>query len=520
MANRDGQDEIMSSQPVPFAPQTIETLQRAFRLAASRRHDMVGLEHLLLAATGEPEAVAILAACGVDVDSLRVSLDDMLSRAFTPMPAAAVSDAIGRSVTAHQRLRALSFDERATWMREAAKLLKARKQRYGRLLTEEMGKTFTAAVAEVEKCAWVCSYYADHAAAQLADRPITTEAGRAYASYLPIGPVLAVMPWNFPFWQVFRFAAPALMAGNTGLLKHASNVPGSALAIAEIFSDAGFPADCFQTLLIGADQVERVIADPRVRAVTLTGSEGAGIAVAAAAGKHIKKTVLELGGSDPFIVMPSADFDKAVDTAVTARTLNNGQSCIAAKRFIVHRAIYPRFRDAFVAAFEALKVGDPMLKSTDIGPLATAAGRNDLTAQVAETVAAGARRLCGAEPVKGEGYFFTPGILEEVPERSIGFREELFGPVALLFSVDDLDEAIALANSSRFGLGSAIFTRDQQEISQAVRELDSGSTFVNAMVASDPRLPFGGVKASGYGRELSEDGIREFTNIKTVSIAA
>ncbi|MGB5518273.1 MAG: NAD-dependent succinate-semialdehyde dehydrogenase [Gammaproteobacteria bacterium] len=442
-----------------------------------------------------------------------------LIEAFDALPNDAVDGAIGRSVAAHQHLRSLSLDERALWMREAARLLEERKQRYGRLLTEEMGKTLSSAIAEVEKCAWVCRYYADNAAAQLANRPIETDAARAYACYLPLGPVLAVMPWNFPFWQVFRFAAPALMAGNTGLLKHASNVPRSALAIADVFTDAGFPSGCFQTLLIGADQVERVVADPRVRAVTLTGSEGAGTAIAAAAGNHIKKTVLELGGSDPFIVMPSADLDKAVETAVTARTMNNGQSCIAAKRFIVHRDIYPRFRDAFVAAFEALELGDPMLASTDVGPLATAAVRNDLATQVSDTLKAGALRLCGVDPVDGKGFFYRPGILEDIPPESPAFREELFGPVALLFAVDNLDEAIELANSSRFGLGSAIFTNDENEISRAVRELDSGSTFVNAMVASDPRLPFGGVKASGYGRELSEDGIREFVNIKTVSIA-
>lgn len=452
------------------------------------------------------------------IESRNPATEELL-QAFETMSEDAVDGALDRSVAAHQQLRLLSFDERAILMHEVARLLDERKQRYGRLLTEEMGKTLSSAIAEVEKCAWVCRYYADNAAAHLADRPIETDAARAYACYLPIGPVLAVMPWNFPFWQVFRFAAPALMAGNSGLLKHASNVPRSALAIAEVFADAGFHSGCFETLLIAADQVERVVADSRVRAVTLTGSEGAGTAIAAAAGNHVKKTVLELGGSDPFIVMPSADFDKAVESAVTARTINNGQSCIAAKRFIVHRDIYPRFRDAFVAAFEALELGDPMMASTHIGPLATAAVRNDLAAQVSDTLKAGARRLCGAEPVDGKGYFYRPGILENIPRESPAFLEELFGPVALLFDVDNLDEAIELANSSRFGLGSAIFTNDKQEINRAVRDLDSGSTFINAMVASDPRLPFGGVKASGYGRELSSDGIREFVNIKTVSIA-
>jgi succinate-semialdehyde dehydrogenase/glutarate-semialdehyde dehydrogenase len=442
-----------------------------------------------------------------------------LYETYAPLSERAIDETIEASARAHRHLRALGFDDRAVWLREAASLLEARTEQYGRLLTEEMGKTLASAVAEVEKCAWVCRYYADHAADHLADRHIETDASRAFVKYLPIGPVLAVMPWNFPFWQVFRFAAPALMAGNTGLLKHASNVPRSALAIAQLFAEAGVPAGGFQTLLIGADQVERVLADPRVRAATLTGSEGAGTAVAASAGRHIKKTVLELGGSDPFIVMPSANLDAAVDIGIKARTINNGQSCIAAKRFIVHRDIYERFRDAFVAGFEALRVGDPMAEETDVGPLATATVREDLEQQVAASVEAGARRLTGAETLDGTGYFYRPGILEDIPEDAPAFREELFGPVALLFAAKDLSAAIDLANGSRFGLGAAIFTQDEDEIAQAVDALDSGSTFVNAMVASDPRLPFGGVKASGYGRELAEEGIREFVNVKTVSIA-
>jgi succinate-semialdehyde dehydrogenase/glutarate-semialdehyde dehydrogenase len=326
------------------------------------------------------------------------------------------------------------------------------------------------------------------------------------------------MPWNFPFWQVFRFAAPALMAGNTGLLKHASNVPRSALAIEEVFRTAGFPDGAFSTLLIGASRVERVLADERVRAATLTGSEGAGAAVASTAGQHIKKTVLELGGSDPFIVMPSADLDRAVATAVTARILNNGQSCIAAKRFIVHEAVYDRFRELFVAEFEGLSVGDPMEEGTDVGPLALGSVRDDLNEQVEASVAAGARRLVGARAIDGPGYFYEPGILEAPPPGSPACDEELFGPVASLFRVPDLDAAIELANRSRFGLGSAIFTNEPDEIERAVNGIEAGATFVNAMTASDPRLPFGGVKASGYGRELAIQGMQEFMNAKTVSI--
>ena len=326
------------------------------------------------------------------------------------------------------------------------------------------------------------------------------------------------MPWNFPFWQVFRFAAPALMAGNVGLLKHASNVPASALAIEEIFRLAGFEEGVFQTLLVGSDAVEGILADPRVKAATVTGSEGAGAAVASIAGKHHKKTVLELGGSDPFIVLPSADLNAAVKAAIGARIINNGQSCIAAKRFIVHSAVYDEFEEAFIAGFEALKVGDPMKADTDIGPLATPQIKSDLTGQVDESVAKGARLLCGARPMPGVGNFFRPGILGSIPRESPAWSEELFGPVAMLFRVDGVDEAIELANDTRFGLGSSVWTRDEDEIKVAVNGLEAGCTFVNAIVASDPRLPFGGVKSSGYGRELARDGMLEFMNRKTISI--
>ncbi|MEO0998072.1 MAG: NAD-dependent succinate-semialdehyde dehydrogenase [Pseudomonadota bacterium] len=452
------------------------------------------------------------------IESRNPATGEIVER-FDEMDDAGIDAAIGSSVRAHETLKGLSFGERARCMQRAADLLDERKDDYGRMLTGEMGKTLAAAIGEVEKCARVCRYYAENAERQLADRTVVTDASRAFVRYLPIGPVLAVMPWNFPFWQVFRFAAPALMAANTGLLKHASNVPRSALAIETVFHEAGFPDAAFQTLLIGAGKVERVLGDSRVRAATLTGSEGAGRSVAAMAGEQIKKTVLELGGSDAFLVMPSADLGEAVTTAVTARTINNGQSCIAAKRFIVHADIYDAFRDAFAERFEALTVGDPMDSATDIGPLATAAIRDELAAQVDKSVADGATRLVGAEIIDGPGYFYRPGVLADIPEDAPAYSEELFGPVASLFRVDSLDAGIRLANDSRFGLGSAIFTTDDAEIERAASELDAGATFVNSLVASDPRLPFGGVKASGYGRELSAEGIREFVNVKTVSIA-
>jgi succinate-semialdehyde dehydrogenase / glutarate-semialdehyde dehydrogenase len=414
--------------------------------------------------------------------------------------------------------RRTSFAARAALMMRAADILEREQAQLARLMTTEMGKTFKAAGDEVAKCAWVCRYYAETAAQHLADEAVATNATRSFIRYQPLGVVLAVMPWNFPFWQVFRFAAPALMAGNVGLLKHASNVPQCALAIEDIFTRAGFPAGAFQTLLITSEQVARVIDDERVVAVTLTGSEPAGRDVAARAGRQIKKTVLELGGSDPFIVMPSADMDAAVATAVKARTINNGQSCIAAKRFIVHTQIYDEFARRFVARMETLKVGDPLDEATDIGPLATPQILADLDEQVRRSVAAGARVLTGGARLARAGNYYPPTVLVDITPAAPAYREELFGPVALLFCVADVDEAIRVANDTTFGLGASAWTNDAQERARFVDELEAGSVFINGMVASDPRLPFGGVKHSGYGRELSVFGIREFVNIKTVWI--
>lgn len=438
---------------------------------------------------------------------------------FDAFSDARVENCLQHAVAGFDELRSCGFDRRTHLMRRAAELLERDKGKLARTATEEMGKTLASAIAEVEKCASVCRYYAEHAEAHLADEPIATEASQSFVRHLPIGPVLAVMPWNFPYWQLFRFAAPALMAGNVALLKHASNVPRCALAIERLFLDAGFVDGALQTLLIGSDQVERVLTDERVRAVTLTGSEGAGRAVGSLAGKALKHSVLELGGSDPFIVMPSADLDEAVSAAIRARTINNGQSCIAAKRFIVHESIYEAFTRRFIEGFEALKFGDPMDEATDIGPLATEQIRDELDRQVCASIEAGARRLTGAEVIEGDGWFYRPGILAEIPESAPAYSEELFGPVASLFRARDLDHAIELGNATRFGLGSAIWTQDEREIERAIDGLDAGATFVNAIVASDPRLPFGGVKQSGYGRELSRDGIREFVNRKTISIA-
>ena len=401
-------------------------------------------------------------------------------------------------------------------MSRAGEILETEKHELGKLMTTEMGKPLKAAVGETEKCAWVCRYYAENAERHLADQVVETDAKKSFVRFQPLGPVLAVMPWNFPFWQVFRFAAPALMAGNVGLLKHASNVPQCALAIEEIFRRAGFAEGTFQTLLIGSDAVEGILNDPRVVAATLTGSEPAGRSVASIAGRQIKKTVLELGGSDPFIVMPSADLEKAVTTAVKARTINNGQSCIAAKRFIVAAEIYDEFERRYVEKMKSLRVGDPMDASTEIGPLATPQLVKDLEEQVRKAVAEGARVLTGGKRPDRPGNFYEPTVLVDTDPQSPASCEEIFGPVATLFRAANIDEAIRIANATPFGLGSAAWTNDPDEQSRFIDEIEAGCVFINGMVASDPRLPFGGVKNSGYGRELAEFGIREFVNIKTV----
>lgn len=408
--------------------------------------------------------------------------------------------------------------ERESMMTRAAEILEKEKNHFARLMTLEMGKPIKGAVGEVEKCAWVCRYYAENAGHHLADSLVETNASKSYVCYQPLGAVLAVMPWNFPFWQVFRFAAPALMGGNVGLLKHASNVPQCALAIEDIFRRAGFPAGAFQTLLVGSEAVGRILEDPRIVAATLTGSEPAGRSVASIAGKQVKKTVLELGGSDPFIVMPSADLQEAVSTAVRARTINNGQSCIAAKRFIVAAEIYDEFEHKFVAEMKGLRLGNPLDESTDIGPLATEQILKDVDDQVKTSVAAGAIILMGGTKLDRPGNFYEPTVLVNIPLGSPAAAQEVFGPVAMLFRVKDIDEAIALGNATSFGLGAAAWTNDANEQKRFVEELEAGSVFINGMVASDPRLPFGGIKNSGYGRELSEFGIREFVNIKTVWI--
>jgi succinate-semialdehyde dehydrogenase/glutarate-semialdehyde dehydrogenase len=385
-------------------------------------------------------------------------------------------------------------------------------------MTIEMGKTLKSALEEVSKCALGCHFYADNAERFLADEAIATQASRSFIHYLPLGVVLAVMPWNFPFWQVIRFAAPALMAGNVGLLKHASNVPQCALALEDIFRQAGFVEGAFQALLINSDKVGRVLEDERVKAATLTGSELAGSEVARRAGKLIKKTVLELGGSDPFVVMPSANMSAAVQTAIKARNVNNGQSCIAAKRFILHEKIYDEFARRFVKGIAALKVGDPLDEAIDVGPLATTQVLDDLDEQVKKFVATGARVLTGGKRLDLYGNYYAPTVLENVPRNVPVYQEETFGPVAVLFRARDIDEAIEIANDTPFGLGSSVWTNDEAERARFIDEIEAGQTFVNSMVASDPRLPFGGVKHSGYGRELSANGIREFVNIKTIWI--
>ncbi|HEY4273835.1 MAG TPA: NAD-dependent succinate-semialdehyde dehydrogenase [Candidatus Udaeobacter sp.] len=424
-----------------------------------------------------------------------------------------------RADKAFREYRRTTFTERGELLHAVTELLFEEKQRFAELITLEMGKLFRDSVAEIEKCARGCRFYAENGERFLEQEPAQTDAAESYVEYQPLGPVLAIMPWNFPFWQVFRFAAPALMAGNVGLLKHASNVPQCALAIEDIFCRAGFEEGVFQALLIEPEQVEKLIVDPRVKAVTVTGSEKAGAAVASAAAREIKKAVLELGGSDAFIVMPSADLARALSTAVKARTINTGQSCIAAKRFIIADEIYERFLEQFVERMRALKIGDPIDPQSELGPLATEQILQGVHHQVQRTIAAGAKLLTGGNRIHGPGFFYEPTVLVDVPKESPAYCEEVFGPVAAVFRVRNGDEAIKLANDTMFGLGSSAWTNDRREQKFFVSELDSGMVFINAMVASDPRLPFGGVKRSGFGRELGAAGIREFTNTKTIWIS-
>lgn len=442
-------------------------------------------------------------------------------KTFALLASEEIAAKLDRSQHTFEQYRYTTFEQRAAWLHQAAEILEANKAEYGKIMTLEVGKPIAAAVGEVEKSAWVCRYYADHAAEFLADVEIGTDATRSFVCYQPLGIVLAVMPWNFPFWQVFRFAAPALMAGNVGLLKHASNVPQSALAIESILLEAGFPIGAFQTLLIGANQISQVIEDDRVRAATLTGSEAAGASLARAAGSQIKKTVLELGGSDPFIVLESANLEAAVSTAVTARMINSGQSCIAAKRFIVQESIADEFTSKLVEKYRSLKMGDPIDPNTQIGPLSTPGIRAELDQLVQTCIEQGAKALIGGSLNElpehlQQGYYYPPTILAEIPPRTPAADEEFFGPVALLFRVPNLESAIALANRSPFGLGSSAWTNISEEQNRLINEIEAGCVFINSMVKSDPRLPFGGIKRSGYGRELGIQGIHEFVNIKTV----
>jgi succinate-semialdehyde dehydrogenase/glutarate-semialdehyde dehydrogenase len=451
------------------------------------------------------------------MQSINPATEEVLAT-FEEFTLGQVDQALTQTRDAYRSWRATSFAERAGLLRRAGTYLREHKAELARLMTLEMGKPIAEAEAEAEKCAWNCDYYAEHAARFLADEAAPSAARESYIAFEPLGTIFAIMPWNFPFWQVIRFAAPTLMAGNTAILKHAANVPQCALAIERIFRESGFPEGVFRTVLIGGQAAEDLIADPRIAAVTLTGSAAAGSKVAAAAGRALKKTVLELGGSDPFIVLEDADLDGAAQMAVRSRFQNTGQSCIAAKRFIVVESVAAEFEGRFRDAAAALKVGDPLARETQVGPLARGDLRDELDRQMRATVAAGARVLLGGEPLAGRGYFYAPTILVDVPRDAAAFREETFGPLAAVVHVRDADEAVAVANDSELGLGGNLWTRDIERGKRLARSIESGQVFINGMTASDPRLPFGGVKQSGYGRELAAFGIREFTNIQTIWI--
>ena len=451
------------------------------------------------------------------LDAVNPATGDTL-KSYDEMTPQQTVAAIEEAHAAWTSWRKATFAERARPMRKAAAILRERKDEFARLMALEMGKPLKQGIAEAEKCALGCDYYAEHAEAHLAPEIIKTEASKSYVAFEPIGVVLAVMPWNFPFWQVFRFAAPALMAGNAGVLKHASNVPGCAIAIEDIFVQAGFPKGVFRTLLIGSRHVKGVIEHPLVSAVTLTGSTPAGKAVASQAGAALKKTVLELGGSDPYIILEDADLDYAVNTCATSRLINSGQSCVNAKRFIVVQPLVAAFTEKLVAAMKSRTMGDPLSDGVDVGPQARPDLRDELHQQVVDSIAKGATLLLGGEIPAGKGSFYPPTVLADVKPGMPAYNEELFGPVASIFAARDEADAIRIANDSIFGLGAAVFTKDVARGERVARELEAGCTFVNTLVASDPRLPFGGIKESGYGRELGTYGIREFVNIKTVYV--
>jgi succinate-semialdehyde dehydrogenase / glutarate-semialdehyde dehydrogenase len=454
----------------------------------------------------------------MNIQSINPATGEVLEN-FQEMSTSEIDGILEAAETTFRQWRKRPFVERTKRMRQAAALLRAGKEKYARTMALEMGKPIVQGEAEVEKCAWACDYYAEHAEAFLAEQPRETDASRSYIRFDPLGPVLAIMPWNFPFWQVFRFAAPALMAGNAGILKHASNVPRCALQIEEVFRESGFPENLFRAVLVGSGKVAGIIADPRIRAATLTGSDSAGSKVAEQAGREIKKTVLELGGSDPFIVLEDADVQKAAKTAADARLINSGESCIAAKRFIVVEKVANTFLEVFVAEMRSRKMGDPLDRQTQVGPQARHDLRESLHRQVEESVKRGAQLLLGGRMPESPGAFYPPTVLAGVNKGMPAFDEETFGPVAAVIRARDEGDAIRLANDSPFGLGASLWTQDRERAEQLVGEIEAGCVFVNELVKSDPRLPFGGVKRSGYGRELSEYGIREFMNIKSVWMA-